>query len=390
MIGGPARMERTALERSLPRAAYVSDEHFERERERIFFREWFCVGREEQLQAPGDYLHADVAGERVLVVRTRAGDIRAHYDVCRHRGSRLALDEPAPASGEAPGPDGQFKGVIRCPYHSWTYELDGQVRNAPFLGEREDFNPGEFGLHPVELDAWGGWLFARLASPDADGVDGATGPSLEAQLGPVPDRLRRYPLAELRVARRIVYDVAANWKVILENYNECYHCAGVHPELCKIVPAFRKHFGSDLNWDDGVPQAEGTFTFTLTGRSDRAPFPGLSVEEQERHKGELVYPNLMISLSADHVAAFSLLPRAPGRTTIVCDFLFHPTEIQKPTFDPSDAVEFWDLVNRQDWVVCESVQSGMTSRVFDAGWYAPMEDMSLDIRRYVRERLGEA
>jgi Rieske 2Fe-2S family protein len=90
------------------------------------------------------------------------------------------------------------------------------------------------------------------------------------------------------------------------------------------------------------------------------------------------------------VAAFTLLPRAPGRTTVVCDWLFHPTEIARTSFDPSDAVEFWDLVNRQDWGVCESVQSGMTSRVFDAGWYAPMEDMSLDIRRYVRERLGEA
>jgi Rieske 2Fe-2S family protein len=394
LIDERVQMERTALERSLPRAAYVADEHFQLERERIFFREWFCVGREEQLPQPGDYLHADVAGERILVVRTRAGELRAHYDVCRHRGSRLALDSPAPASGDNAGPSGRFKGVIRCPYHSWTYELDGRVRNAPFLGEREDFDAASFGLHPVELDSWGGWLFVRLAGYDADRSPDAApatpAPALLEQLGPIPGRLTRYPLAELRAARRIVYEVEANWKVILENYNECYHCAGVHPELCKIVPAFRKHFGSDLNWEDGVPQADGTFTFTLTGKSDRAPFPGLSPEEQERHKGELAYPNLMISLSADHVAAFTLLPRAPGRTTIVCDWLFHPTEIARTSFDPSDAVEFWDLVNRQDWVVCESVQSGMTSRVFDAGWYAPMEDMSLDIRRYVRERLGEA
>ena len=390
----PTRMARTAMERSLPRSAYVSVEHFEREVERIFVREWFCVGRVEQLEAPGDYLHADVVGERILVVRTRSGDLRAHYDLCRHRGSRLALDDPTPVSCDRPGASGTFKGVIRCPYHSWTYELDGRVRSAPFLGEREDFEPEAFGLHPVELDTWGGWLFVRLASPRTHGSDepdvDSEGPSLAEQLGPVAERVRRYPLDRLRVARRITYEVAANWKVILENYNECYHCAGVHPELCRIVPAFRKNGGAGLEWDDGIPQAEGTFTFTMTGRSDRAPFPGLSPEEQERHKGELVYPNLMVSLSADHVAAFTLLPRGPGRTTIVCDWLFHPDEMARPGFDPSDAVEFWDLVNRQDWVVCESTQSGMTSRLFDAGWYAPMEDLSLDIRRYVGERLGGA
>jgi glycine betaine catabolism A len=376
------QMPRSAMERSLPKAAYVAQEHFERERERIFFREWFCVGRVEQLPGAGDYLHADVAGERILVVRTRTGELRAHYNVCRHRGSRLALDDATPVSGDFPGPTDRFKGIIRCPYHSWCYELDGRVRSAPFLGERDDFEPDDFALHPVELDTWGGWLFVRL---DA-------GPSprpLTDQLGPIPERLVRYPLADLRAARRIVYDVAANWKVILENYNECYHCAGVHPELCKIVPAFKKHHGSDLNWDEGVPQAEGTFTFTFSGVSDRAPFPGLSAEEQERHKGELAYPNLMVSLSADHVASFMLLPQAPDRTLIVVDWLFHPSEIDKPTFDPSDAVEFWDLVNRQDWVICESTQGGMSSRVFDAGWYAPMEDMSLDIRRYVADRLGE-
>jgi glycine betaine catabolism A len=382
------RMERSALERSLPKDAYVSSEHFSREREWIFHRQWFCVGRTEMLPEAGDYLHVDVAGERILVVRTRAGDLSAHYNVCRHRGSRLALGEPVPESCADPGADGRFKGVIRCSYHSWTYELDGRVRNAPFLGERADFDPSAFALHPVELDTWGGWIFVRLARPDAHG-NGHAAPTLAAQLGAIPDRLRRYPLADLRAARRIVYDVAANWKVILENYNECYHCAGVHPELCKIVPAFKKDFGLGLDWDEGVPQAEGTFTFTFTGTTDRAPFPGLSDEEKERHKGELAYPNLMISLSADHVASFMLLPRAPDRTTIVVDWLFHPTEIGRATFDPSDAVEFWDLVNRQDWVICEATQGGMSSRVFDFGYYAPMEDMSLDIRRYVAKSLGE-
>jgi glycine betaine catabolism A len=287
-------------------------------------------------------------------------------------------------TGGAPSPSGHFKGVIRCVYHSWCYELDGAVRNAPYLGEAEAFDPLDFGLHPVALDTWGGWIFVN-ASPERV----AAGHTLAAQLGEIPARIARYPLEDLRTARREVYDVRANWKVIVENYNECYHCAGVHPELCRIVPAFRERGGSNLDWDNGVPQAEGTFTFTLTGVTDRAPFPGLDELERTRHKGELVYPNLMISLSADHVAAFALVPKGPDRTLVVVDWLFHPDEMAMATFDPSDAVDFWDLVNRQDWAVCEGVQDGMTSRRFRFGWFAPMEDMSLDIRRYIADTVGE-
>jgi Rieske 2Fe-2S family protein len=381
----PNRMARTAIEPSLPRAAYLDPAFLELERRAIWHREWVVVGRESTIPRAGDYLHVDLAGERILVVRTRSGDLRGHIDLCRHRGSRLAPGEPIPVScAEEPGPDGTFKGVIRCPYHSWTYELDGPVRNAPFLGERDDFPRERFGLHPVAVATWGGFVFASLDPAALGDPQGG----LATQLGEIPARVANYPLADLRVARRIAYDVAANWKVIAENYNECYHCAGVHPELCRIVPAFRQHGGSDLDWDSGIPQAEGTWTFTLSGTSERSPFPGLSDEERVRHKGELAYPNLLLSLSADHAAAFMLLPDGPGRTRIVVDWLFHPDEIAKATFDPSDAVDFWDLVNRQDWTVCEGVQSGMTSSRFQVGYYAPMEDLSLDMRRYVAERLG--
>src|SRR5512132_1645192 len=253
-------MARGAFEASLPRAAYLEETFLDLERDGIWWSEWVVAGRVEQLESPGDFLAVDVAGEQVIAVRDRAGGISAHYDVCRHRGSRLTTPDqrPDPVTGDAPGPSGRFKGVIRCPYHSWCYELDGRVRNAPFLGEADDFDPAAFGLHPVEVDAWGGWLFVNL-SPERV----AAGYPLAAQLGEIPARVARYPLADLRTASRIVYDVRANWKVIVENYNECYHCSGVHPELCRIVPAFRERGGANLDWDAGIPQAEGTFTFTL-------------------------------------------------------------------------------------------------------------------------------
>jgi Rieske 2Fe-2S family protein len=367
-----------ALERTLPRDAYFADAIWRLEKERIFAREWVCVGRAESLAAPGDYRVLELAGESILMVRAKDGALRAFYNVCRHRGCRLVLDPPAE-------PAGHFGSGIRCPYHAWTYTLDGELRTAPFLDEDDGFRREDFSLWPVGVDSWGGFVFLNLSPLEA----AAEGRTLLQQLGAVPERLRRYPLADLRTGHRIVYEVAANWKVMLENYNECYHCGGVHPELCKVVPAFRQKGGSELDWDRGIPHREGAWTFTHSGTSSRAPFAGLNEDEKTRHKGELIYPNFLLSLSAEHVAAFTLWPGGPERTTIACDFLFHPEEMARPGFDPSDAVQFWDLVNQQDWRICEGVQAGMRARVFEHGYYAPMESWSLDIRRYIRERLGD-
>ena len=373
----------TELMRTLPGSAYLSGEWFEREADAIFWREWFMVGREEAIPVPGDYLRAEIAGESVLIVRTRSRELRGMYNVCRHRGSQLVIDAPIDP-GARPEPSGRFKGAIRCPYHAWTYGLEGELRSAPFLTESDGLRRGQLGLHPVAIDIWGGFIFANL-TPSALTADR----SLTARLGGAIDHLRRYPLADLRTARRISYEVAANWKVIVENYNECYHCGPVHPELCEVVPAFKEAGGRELDWDAGIPHRDGATTFTRTGTTDRAPFPGLTEDERTRHKGELLYPNLMLSLSADHVAAFTLWPLDAGHTRVVCDFLFHPDEMAKPGFDASDAVEFWDLVNRQDWRICESVQKGMSSRAFSTGYYAPMEDLSLDIRRYLADTVGD-
>jgi glycine betaine catabolism A len=376
-----ARMETT-----LPGRAYRSEEFFELERERIFFRDWVCVGREETIADAGSYLLVDLLGESLLVVRTRGGDIGCFHNVCRHRGSRLVIDDPATCDvAGLPCAGGRFKGSIVCPYHSWTYGLAGELRNAPFLNESDGLRKEQLPLFSVDVETWGGFVFVNLSR---DGSGEAPERNLPLQLGEIPEHLAHYPLSELRTGRRITYEVESNWKCIVENFNECYHCGPVHPELCEIVPAFREAGGGELDWENGVPHREGATTFTFSGTTERAPFPGLDEEERVRHKGELVYPNLMVSVSPDHVAAFTLWPTEAGHTRIDCDFLFHPDEMAKASFDPSDAVEFWDLVNRQDWRICESVQAGMGSRVFSTGYYAPMEDWSMDIRRYLSDRLG--
>lgn len=373
------------LEPTLPREAYVAPSVFDAERERIFACEWVLVGREESVAAAGDFLDVDVLGESVLVVRGEEGVLRAFFNVCRHRGCAVVLRGNVPDEQKGAPIAGHKDRAIRCPYHSWIYGLDGALRAAPHLEHALAGRKHAFGLHPAGLQTWGGFVFVHL---DPEGAR-ARGHTLQTQFGESMQRLANYPLAQLRLGRRIVYQVATNWKVILENYNECYHCAGVHPELCQLVPAFRHKGGASLDWLNGVPHREGAVTFTASGQTLRAPFPGLDVHELVRHKGELIYPNFLISASMDHVAAFTLFPRDAGHTTVICDFLFHPSEIGKPDFDPMDAVDFWDLINRQDWRVCEGVQRGMNSRRFTHGYYAPMENASLDIRRYIAQRLGD-
>jgi Rieske 2Fe-2S family protein len=353
---------------TLPRSAYVDEAVWQAERERIFARQWVLAGRVDALAATGDFLRADVAGESVLVVRGDDGALRGFHNVCRHRGAELVDTCTGAARGS-------FGTLIRCPYHAWTYGLDGTLRRTPFMSVDEPL-----ALHPVGVATWGGFVFVHL-TPDA-------APSLATQLGEITERLRNYPLDALRTGATFVYDVACNWKVIAENYNECYHCGPVHPELCELVPAFRRG-GAGLDWSAGIPHRPGAWTFTTAGTSARAPFPGLDPAERERHKGELVYPNLLLSLAAEHVAAFQLRPRGPAATTVVCELLFLPDEIARPGFDPSDAGDLWDRVNRQDWAICESVQRGMASRVWNGGWFAPTEDDSAAITGWYRAAMGE-
>jgi len=369
------------LERSLPSDAYRTEAAWTWEKAEIVSREWLCVAREEELAEPGDSAVIDVAGESLILVRTRAGDLRGHYNVCRHRGARIC-DSANDAKWGLELPGGVIGGVIRCPYHGWSYGLDGALLAAPEMAGGEGFDKSALALHPIGVETWGGFVFVNLTPTDA--------PDIALALHEAPRRLGNYPLADLRTAHTISYDVAANWKLILENYNECYHCGPVHPELCAVVPEFKRNGGMHLDWELGIPHREGATTYTADGTTTRESFPGLNDEERVRHKGELIYPNLMFSLSSDHAAAFLLWPLGHDATRIECRFLFHKDEIAKPEFDPSDAVEFWDLVNRQDWAVCERVQRGISSRVHDHGYYSPLEDYSLDIRRYISERQARA
>jgi len=345
-------------QRTLPGHYYTSPEIYAEELERIFTRRWICGGRAGEIANPGDYVLRTIAGESVIVVRGRDGALRAFYNVCRHRGTRLCEE-----------PRGRFSETIQCPYHAWTYTIDGQLIGAPHMNEVAGFDKREYPLHPVALETWEGLLFLHLSrDPEPFG---------EA-FAPLVGRFSRFNLPRLRSARRIEYDVAANWKLIFQNYSECLHCPVIHPGLAQLTP----YTSGENDLLDGpylggymVITREGG-SLTLSGRACGAPVGELPAEDVNRVYFYSIFPNLLLSLHPDYVMFHTLWPDGPARTHITCEWLFHTDSFELPGFDPDDAVRFWDETNRQDWHICEQSHAGVSSRAYQPGPYSPREGIS--------------
>jgi len=360
----------TGIHPGLPGRDYADPAVYAFERDAVFHRTWFCVGREEELAEPGDFLTRDVAGESILVTRTKEGAIRGHYNVCRHRGSVL-IEEPK----------GHAKGAIVCPYHNWAYSLDGRLVGTPNVHADDGLEREAYGLRAVALDVWDGFVFVNLAERPT--------PLLE-QLAIEPDGpldYARYDVGSLRLGARVEYGVAANWKIIHDNYNECLHCPSVHPELVKIVPIYRKGQVVDLERPDlGATLADGLSTFTMSGNSSLPFLPGLTELDRRTYWGYSIFPNLLVNLLSTGVMVYTLYPEAVDRTHVVSEYLFRPGTIAREGFDCSDMVEFLDLVSRQDWIVCERAQRGVGSKGFVQGVYPPQDGL---LHRFAERYLAE-
>jgi len=339
---------------------YVSDEVYEDERQRIWFGDWICVGRAEEIPNRGDYAVRDVVGESIFLTRNEDGEIRAFYNVCSHRGTKF-LDDGA----------GNVRKAFRCPYHAWTYDLNGCLIGTPNVQEDEYFDRSKFPLHGIAVEDYAGFLFVNM-SPEPRPLLDALGDGAETIT-----TFGRYKMDELRVGVRLVYEVAANWKIIVENYNECLHCPTIHPELVKVVPLYR--FGEV--WDEQVPDdgngmVEGATSFTMTGQSELPKFPDLNPDDYRMYYGMFSFPNLMLNLHPDAAMYYVAYPKGPGHTQVVSEFLFRPETIESPNFKPEPVVEFWDLISRQDWEVCTRAQTGVGSRAYTTGVY-PRQDRFL-------------
>jgi Rieske 2Fe-2S family protein len=348
--------------RLLPKRAYHDPGYFEWERANVLRRDWIMVAREEEVAEPGTYTLVELDDDPLIVVRGRDDVLRAFHNVCRHRGTAVAED-----------PCGK---VVRfqCPYHAWIYDLDGSLIRAKHTDDLDDFAFEDYGLAEVRLDTWQGFVFLNL--------DGQAAP-LQDQLGDLVEHWSRFDFATLRRARRIEYDVKANWKFIAENYSECYHCPGVHPQLNKLTPY---DLGGDFDpngaWQGGwMELADGAETMSLAaadgeagaGHSGRRPMRGITAADERCVFYYVVWPTTFLSIHPDYLLVHRLVPVAPDRTTIVCDWLFEAETMAGPGFDPSDEVAFWDLTNSQDWHVCELQQRGTRSSSWVAGRYSNAE-----------------
>ncbi|GAC1380285.1 MAG: aromatic ring-hydroxylating dioxygenase subunit alpha [Ktedonobacteraceae bacterium] len=345
---------------TLPGRYYYNPVIYEQEQERIFSQMWVCVGHSEAFTSPGAYRVVTVGKESVIVVRNRENVLQAFLNVCRHRGSRLCTEAV-----------GQLKGSIQCKYHAWTYDLDGRLIGAPNVLNNEHFERTAYGLVPVALEIWQGLIWLHLAEKPTPVAAQLDGPILERFGSYV--QFDRYGIGNLRVGKTISYDVQANWKLLLENFMECYHCGPMHPELCQLLPAFRSG-KADYVDGEAATLIETVEAFTITGKASRPPLSGLLLDDMRSYYGLVLTPNVLLNLLPDHVVLHTLWPEGPTRTRVVCDWLFEPEVMSRTDFDPMDAVQIFDIVNKQDWEVCELAQLGVTSKAFQSGGiYVPSE-----------------
>jgi Rieske 2Fe-2S family protein len=360
---------------TLPGRYYYDPALYEQEQECIFSQMWVCAGRADTIAGPGAYQVVTVGRESIILVRDREERLRAFYNVCRHRGARLCT-----------GAAGRLKGSIQCRYHAWTYGLDGRLIGAPNVLSDAQFDRMAYGLLPVALEIWEGLIWLNLADDPPPIFPQVSGPVIE-RFGDY-EPFTRYGMGQLRVGKTIVYDVRANWKLILENFMECYHCGPMHPELCDLLPGFRS--GKIYVEGEAAALADGVEAFTITGKASRPLLRGLRPQDERSYYGIVVMPNVLLNLLPDHVVVHWLAPEAPDRTRITCAWLFDAEVAARPDFDPMDAVAIFDLVNRQDWEVCELAQHGVTSRAFrEGGIYVPSErHIRREMCDFVLERLS--
>ena len=361
---------------TLPGRYYYDPTIYQLEMEHIFSQMWVCVGRAEAIAEPGAYQVVTVGRESIIVVRNRDGELHAFLNVCRHRGARLCTEA-----------SGSLKGSIQCRYHAWTYGLDGCLIGAPNVLAHEQFNHAQYGLIPVALGIWEGFVWLNLAD-DPPSVAEQLNPLILQRFGDYA-AFARYGVGELKVGKTITYDVRANWKLIVENFMECYHCALMHPELCDLLPGFRS--GKSYAGSEAATLADNVEAFTITGKASRPPLRKLLAEDLRRYYGEVLLPNVLLNLFDDHVVIHTVWPEGPERTRVTCEWLFDPLIMAEPDFDPMDAVKIFDLVNQPDWEVCELTQQGMTSRAFQfGGVYVPAEQHMRAFVDFIREKLAIA
>ena len=370
----------TGPEATLPADWYYDPAHYDRELNAVWYRDWVCVGRQEEIAEPGDYIVAEIGTQRVIVTRDSQGTPKAFHNTCRHRGSALCQT----VRGHFPN------GRIVCPYHTWTYSLDGDLIATPARLEVGDFRFRDFSLYDVHVDSWGGFLFVNFADVPLT--------SLRESLGTEADVLDDWPLETLVSAHQEKKSLACNWKVFWENYCECYHCPRLHPELCRVVPLYRKGVLShaDLpDWrpqddqDDGRPTvAPGLSTWTIDGRSTLPAIEGLD----ERHRADgMAFASFTASMFVvahpDYVRSVRMQPLGPEGVQLTIDWLLPPGVREAHADSFGRILGLAQRVIEQDSRACELNQQGLKSIRHRHGVLVPQERTVWEFHEWLRAKL---
>jgi len=374
-----SRLEK--IESTLPSDWYTDEAHYKRELDAIWYRGWVCVGRSEQIPRIGDYMVAGIGTQQVIVLRGSDDQPRAFHNTCRHRGALLCRED-----------SGHFSnGRIICPYHTWTYALDGELLATPYRIDSQGFDRADYPLYRVHAGTWGGFVFVNLADEPSQ--------SLEDFLGNEAEELSNWPLSELRSVQQDRKLLACNWKVFWENYNECYHCPRVHPELCRVVPIYRKGITGVSELPDWQPSddpdadrthvAPGLETWTLDGRSRLPPLPGLSESErQEGMRFTTLIGSLFVVGHPDYARSVRVVPHGPESTELIIDWFLLPGTADTHPAEVADMLELGRRVVEQDGRVCELNQAGLRCRAHRHGVLVGQEHYLWDFHCWVRDRLG--
>jgi Rieske 2Fe-2S family protein len=367
--------------RTLPAGWYYQPGQYRRELEAIWFDSWICVARASEWPAAGSYRVVRIGDQQIMITRDAAGRLHAFHNTCRHRGS-LLCDSTS----------GQVRhNRIVCPYHAWAYSLEGQLLSAPGMQDIDGFDAQAHALYRVALETHAGFVFVNLADRPRN--------SLAAELGEEFSTLANWPLAELAVAHRETHTLDCNWKVFWENFQECYHCPGVHQDLCRLVPVY----GAGVNSPDDLPADHpakraasrsmlrpGAVTWSMDGTSTLPWFAGLSAEQQAVGMTfATCLPSVFIVAHVDYVRSVQLLPLGPERTRLTIDWMLLPQTLASGKVDIEALTAFGRQVVLEDARVCALNQSGLHSRRHDHGVLAPQEYDVLAFDNWVLARLGE-
>lgn len=343
----------------LPRAAYLEAGWYDREQARIFARQWIMVGRVSDF-APGTLRRVELAGAPVMVARGAGGELTVWHNSCPHRGSELCREEEEPLGK-----------LIRCPYHAFSYAAsDGRLISTGYAEPTPDFDRAAHGLKPVAHRLWNGFLFLNLADqPGEIGADVAL------------SDLDHWPMESLVTGYRWTSDIACNWKAFWENYSECLHCPGVHPELCDMVPIYGKGVMAAreaADWTPDTPAApnlkSGAESWTMDGSACGPHFAGLTeAERAEGYRFVTLWPSAYVVAHVDYVRSVRVVPLGPERTRLIAEWHFAPETLAQAGFDAAKVARFATIVMQQDGAASEMNHRGMRSPAFKAARLMPEE-----------------